>query len=156
VSFPLPRYNPRLVTAITFADPGGDEDQGEEFVWFAAFSVEVEFSVRWPTGSAVLQTGLSLIGTVTTRLWGSRVSLPPAINSTVLLDIRKAGVSILDGGPREVPATAIAPGQSPRYEIVLTANEKTTLGSTSGAQLWLTADGGTRAVRVRRVRAFLR
>ena len=77
---------------------------------------------------------------------------PGAVDTLVRLEIRKAGTLI---ATRELEPAVLGPGESPRYEIVLTAEEKTALGAGTGVQAWIVAYGGTRAVRARRLRGYV-
>ena len=68
MTFPLPRYNPRVLTTLVFPDTGdeGDEDD-DEFVWFAAFTVQIDFAARWPITTTTLRSALSPLGLIHVR-----------------------------------------------------------------------------------------
>ena len=75
----------------------------------------------------------------------------PDVASTLRVELREGGtLRVL----RYLEPPVKVPGESTRYELLVTAEEQATVTDWDDVQLWLVADGGTRAVRVTRFRVI--
>jgi hypothetical protein len=88
-------------------------------------------------------------GLLTGNLTGGDDEPETPTSSTLKLELREGSTL---RAVRYIVPTVLGPGESPRWELVLTATERAAVTNWNNAEIWLSAEGGTRAIRVHRVR----